>query len=47
MALSLKKHPMPVQAPEIRAHNFEEVALGFHRLNAIAEAMRCLRCDLR
>jgi len=23
------------------------VALGFHKLNAIAEAMRCLRCDRR
>jgi NADH-quinone oxidoreductase subunit F len=30
-----------------RKHSFEEVARGFHRLNAIAEAMRCLRCDRR
>ncbi len=30
-----------------RQHSFEEVAKGFHRLNAIAEAMRCLRCDRR
>ncbi|MBN2853573.1 MAG: FAD-dependent oxidoreductase [Clostridia bacterium] len=28
-----------------RKNNFEEVARGFHKLNAIAEAMRCLRCD--
>jgi NADH-quinone oxidoreductase subunit F len=33
--------------PEYRKHNCEEVAQGFHRLNAIAEAMRCLRCDRR
>ncbi|HYE67934.1 MAG TPA: FAD-dependent oxidoreductase, partial [Anaerovoracaceae bacterium] len=30
-----------------RKQSFEEVAKGFHRLNAIAEAMRCLRCDRR
>lgn len=30
-----------------RRHSFEEVSQGFHRLNAIAEAMRCLRCDRR
>jgi NADH-quinone oxidoreductase subunit F len=32
---------------ESRKHNFEEVSKGFHRLNAMAEAMRCLRCDRR
>lgn len=32
---------------EARKTNFAEVAKGFHRLNAIAEAMRCLRCDRR
>jgi NADH-quinone oxidoreductase subunit F len=30
-----------------RIDNFNEVAVGFHKLNAIAEAMRCLRCDRR
>jgi len=30
-----------------RKNNFDEVAQGFHKLNAIAEAMRCLRCDKR
>ena len=44
MALSLKKHPMPVQAPEVRAHNFEEVALGYDEETAVAEAARCLHC---
>jgi len=33
--------------PEERKDNFNEVCLGFHRLNAIAESMRCLRCDRR
>ncbi|HOJ64826.1 MAG TPA: NADH-ubiquinone oxidoreductase-F iron-sulfur binding region domain-containing protein [Spirochaetota bacterium] len=33
--------------PEERMSNFKEVSLGFHKLNAIAEAMRCLRCDKR
>jgi NADH-quinone oxidoreductase subunit F len=33
--------------PEQRIKNFDEVVVGFHRLNAIAEAMRCLRCDRR
>ncbi len=33
--------------PEERKHSFEEVSMGFHKLNATAEAMRCLRCDRR
>ncbi len=33
--------------PAIRKKNFDEVFKGFHKLNAIAEAMRCLRCDRR
>jgi len=34
-------------APEARARTFEEVALGYHRVDAVAESMRCLRCDRR
>lgn len=30
-----------------RVNNFDEVNQGFHRLNAIAESMRCLHCDRR
>jgi NADH-quinone oxidoreductase subunit F len=30
-----------------RKGNFNEVPLGFHKLNAIAEAMRCLQCSRR
>jgi NADH-quinone oxidoreductase subunit F len=33
--------------PEKRKYNFEEVQQGFHKLNAIAEAMRCLQCSKR
>lgn len=33
--------------PEQRKGCFDEVVVGFHKLNAIAESMRCLRCDRR
>lgn len=35
---------MPTQEPEVRAHNFEEVALGYDEATAIDEALRCLNC---
>ena len=35
---------MPEQAPEIRRHNFSEVALGYTPAQAEAEARRCLNC---
>nr|WP_319390768.1 NADPH-dependent glutamate synthase [uncultured Cohaesibacter sp.] len=35
---------MPVQDPEIRARNFDEVALGFDLENALLECDRCLMC---
>lgn len=38
------KHPMPEQDPKIRAGNFSEVALGYDKETAIAEANRCLNC---
>ncbi|MBR6136462.1 MAG: NADPH-dependent glutamate synthase [Clostridia bacterium] len=38
---------MPSQAPEIRAHNFSEVALGYDEETAVSEAMRCLNCKNR
>ena len=44
--MSLKKNPMPVQAPDVRNHNFEEVALGYMKEQAIDEANRCLNCNL-
>ena len=47
MAIDPKKHEMPTQAPEVRAHNFSEVALGYDRETAVAEANRCLNCKNR
>ena len=35
---------MPRQDPEVRSHNFNEVALGFDMELAQAEAERCLQC---
>ena len=32
---------------EKRKNSFDEVVLGYHKLNAMAEAMRCLHCDRR
>ena len=42
--MSLEKHEMPSQDPKVRAHNFDEVALGYSEETAIAEAMRSLNC---
>ena len=39
-----KKNEMPAQAPDVRARNFDEVALGYSEQTAIDEAMRCLGC---
>jgi glutamate synthase (NADPH/NADH) small chain len=36
--------PIPKQTPEIRRHNFNEVALGYTEEQALAEASRCLQC---
>ncbi len=36
--------PMPTQDPEVRRHNFQEVALGYTPEMAMAEAARCLQC---
>ncbi len=44
MALNPKKHEMPTQDPEVRAHNFSEVALGYTEQIALEEAARCLNC---
>ena len=38
------KNPMPTQDPKVRAHNFDEVALGYDEATAIDEALRCLNC---
>ncbi len=38
------KNPMPTQDPSVRAHNFDEVALGYTEEQALDEAARCLNC---
>ena len=45
--MSLKKNPMPHQPAEVRARNFQEVALGYTAEQAIDEAKRCLNCKNR
>ena len=42
--MSLKKVPMPEQAPDVRNKNFKEVALGYTAEMAMEEAGRCLNC---
>ncbi|MDA8216541.1 MAG: NADPH-dependent glutamate synthase [Dehalococcoidales bacterium] len=45
--LNLNVIAMPEQDPKVRAHNFEEVALGYTLEMAQAEAKRCLQCKNR
>jgi len=38
------REPMPKQEAKLRIQNFDEVALGYTRENAMREASRCLAC---
>lgn len=40
----MKKIPIKEQDPKVRAHNFEEVCLGYTEEEAVQEASRCLNC---
>ncbi len=42
--MAMKKNEMPAQDPKVRAHNFDEVALGYTPELAMDEAARCLQC---
>ncbi len=42
-----ERFPMEILDPNKRKDCFCEVVQGYHKLNAIAESMRCLRCDRR
>jgi glutamate synthase (NADPH/NADH) small chain len=42
--LNLKRVSVPKQLPEVRRHNFHEVALGYTEDMAREEASRCLQC---
>lgn len=39
------RFPQEMLPPDKRIEGFREVALGYRKLNAVAEATRCLRCD--
>ena len=47
MAIVPNKCPMPTQDAQVRAHNFNEVALGYTKEMAVGEAERCLNCKNR
>lgn len=47
MAINPKKNEMPTQKPDVRARNFDEVALGYTEQMAVSEAERCLNCKNR
>ena len=47
MSIHHKKHEMPSQEAQVRAHNFQEVALGYTPEIALEEAHRCLNCKDR
>jgi NADH-quinone oxidoreductase subunit F len=42
-----KRYPVDMLPEDQRKDSFDEVVMGYHKLNAMAEAMRCLRCDRR
>ena len=42
--MALPRNEMPRQEAEVRAKNFEEVALGYSEDAAMDEAERCLEC---
>jgi NADH-quinone oxidoreductase subunit F len=42
-----ERFPQELLPLEKRTCSFDEVVLGYHKLNAVAEAMRCLHCDRR
>jgi len=41
------RESMPRQDPQVRRHNFDEVALGYSEEQAVREAKRCLKCKKR
>ena len=45
--VTLKRFPLEMLPADKRKDCFDEVVVGYHKLNAMAEAMRCLHCDRR
>lgn len=42
--VALKRFPVEILNVTDRKNSFDEVVMGYHKLNAMAEAMRCLNC---
>ncbi|MBT7122755.1 MAG: hypothetical protein HN948_07075, partial [Clostridia bacterium] len=42
-----KRFNMEVMDALMRKDSFDEVKKGYHKLNAMAESMRCLHCERR
>ncbi|MHB8961969.1 MAG: FAD-dependent oxidoreductase [Saccharofermentanales bacterium] len=45
--VALERFPLEMLSVDKRKNSFDEVVLGYHKLVAMAEASRCLRCDRR
>jgi len=45
--INLNRVSMPKQEPDVRAHNFDEVAQGYTMEMAMEEASRCIQCKKR
>ncbi len=45
--INLNRVDMPRQDPKVRAHNYNEVALGYNDEMVKAEASRCIQCPKR
>jgi len=45
--VELPRYPLDMLDIEKRRHSFDEVVLGYHKITAMAEAMRCLHCERR
>ena len=46
MAMNPNRVPVREQDPKVRAHNFDEVCLGYNEEEAVLEANRCLTCKM-
>ncbi|MCL1809066.1 MAG: FAD-dependent oxidoreductase [Clostridiales bacterium] len=45
--VELNRYPLDMLELDKRKNSFEEVVKGYHKLTAMAEAMRCLHCERR
>ncbi len=45
--MELNRYPLDMLDMDKRKGTFDEVVLGYHKLTAMAEAMRCLHCERR